>query len=91
MRTPYLHAMLFLTYIKGDRVEDWTSMMTQDINHQACQGVSINNEVLWDCILNLSDDSTQTCKNEKEQKTYSIKESACREGDWMTTSPTMSD
>ena len=51
MRTPYSRVMLFLTYIKGDRVEDWTSMMMRDLNHQACHGVSINDEVLWNCLF----------------------------------------
>ena len=51
MHTPYSRAMLFLTYIKGDRVEDWISIMTRDLNHQARHGVSINDEILWNRLF----------------------------------------
>jgi hypothetical protein len=50
MHIPYSRAVLFLTYIKGDRTEDWAQMMTRHLNFQVRSGVSLNVEALWDYV-----------------------------------------
>lgn len=51
MHTPYSCTMLFLTYTKGDKVENWTAMMMRDINHQVWMGILVNEENLWEHVF----------------------------------------
>ena len=50
MRTPYIRAMLFLTYFKGPLTTNWTSVMNRYPNTQVRSGVPVNDEALWDHV-----------------------------------------
>ena len=47
MHVPYSRAMMFLTYIKGPRMIDWTDMMTRNLNLRVQNGANPNAEELW--------------------------------------------
>jgi hypothetical protein len=48
IKVPFTRAMLFLSYIKGDRVHEWAAMQVQWLGQRIANGADPNDEYLMD-------------------------------------------
>jgi hypothetical protein len=52
IKVPFTRAMLFLSYIKGDRVHEWAAMQVRWLGQRLVEGTDPNSEFLMDTIEN---------------------------------------
>jgi hypothetical protein len=78
--TPFTHAMLFLSFIKGPNIQEWVAAQIEWLGDQLAGGAQVHNEYLWHTIIDRFKDAfTDTMSVEKAEQ--AIKEICMKDGD----------
>jgi hypothetical protein len=80
INTPFTRAMLFLSFIKGQNIQEWVAAQIKWLGDQLGGGAQVHNKYLWRTIINRFKDAfTDTMSVEKAER--AIKEIRMKDGD----------